>query len=129
MKTIRLTTCENTSEAYLLKGLLLNEGIDCFLTNENTTTLLPHLNNMLGSGIQIIVKEEDFHRAFEIIKDSSFGSKNELTCPNCNSKDIQLGLGKNKGLIILNIFFSLLAFIPFGNMKPKYHCKQCETDF
>jgi len=44
-------TIDSLAEAHMIKGRLLNEGIDCFLTNENITNLMPHYNNMLGSGV------------------------------------------------------------------------------
>lgn len=51
MNTIRLTTCNDSFEANLIKDKLENEGIECFLTNENFTSLFPIYNGILGSGI------------------------------------------------------------------------------
>ena len=68
MNTVRLINCDNVTDAYLLKGRLNNEEIECFLTNENLTNLLPIYNNMLGGGIQIYVSEDDYVRARELIK-------------------------------------------------------------
>lgn len=64
---IRLTTCNNSVEAYTLKNLLENEGIESYLTNENFTNLLPGYTGMLGSGIQIMVREEDAARAQAVL--------------------------------------------------------------
>jgi len=121
-------TCDGLAEAYILKGRLLNEGIDCFLTNENFTTLMPLYNNMLGSGIQIVVNEEDIDKARAILKDKIEPNNQNLICPNCGSENIGLGLGRRKGFKILNIFIALLLFIPMGNLKPKYYCKDCKTE-
>lgn len=128
MKTVILMTCESLSEAYILKGRLLNEGIDCFLTNENFTYLMPLYNNMLGSGIQIIINEKDSEKAREILKYKIEPNILDLICPNCGSKNIGLGLGKRKGLKILNIIIALLSSFPMGNLKPKYYCKDCKTE-
>ena len=70
MKTICVTTCDNVIEAYAIKDKLYNEGIECMLTNENFTSLMPFMNNMLGSGIQILVFESDYEKALQIIQES-----------------------------------------------------------
>ncbi len=128
MKTVRLLTCENTIEAHFIKGRLLNEGIDCFLTNQNFTILMPLYNNMMGSGIQIIINEDDYSKARGIIADKIYPDNTELICPNCGSSNIKLGLGRSKGFKIFNIIIALISFLPIGNIKPKYSCKDCKTE-
>jgi hypothetical protein len=128
MKTASLITCENLIEAYLIKGRLANEGIESFLINQNFTYLMPLYNNMLGSGIQIIVIENDYHNAREIITDKLKPNNKELICPYCNSNSIGLGLGKHKIFKIMNIVIAILAGIPFGNLKPKFYCQECKEE-
>ncbi len=128
MKTVRLMTIDNLAEAYIIKGRLLNEGIDCFLTNENFTTLMPLYNNMLGSGIQIFVNADDIAKARSLLKDKIEPNNTKIVCPNCGSKNIGLGLGKGKVFKIFNIIIALLALFPIGNLKPRYYCKDCKTE-
>ena len=128
MKTKRLLTCDNSIEAHLIQSKLDSEGIESFLTNENFASLMPMFNNMMGSGIQVMVDEVNYDRAFEIVKDKISPDNVRLVCPNCGSTDVRLGFGKNKILKIFNIFISLLAAIPMGNLKPKYYCKRCNTE-
>lgn len=128
MKTIRLLTSDSLAEAYIIKGRLLNEGIYCFLTNENFTNLMPLYNNIMGSGIQIIINEKDSERAKDIIQYKIKPNNVELICPNCNSKNIGLGLGKHKLFKILNIILALFSFFPMGNLKSKFYCKECKTE-
>jgi len=92
MQTTRLITCDSLAEAHLIKGKLNNEGIECFLTNENITNLMPHYNNMLGSGVQIIVNEVDLIAARKIIKDKLAPDNDIIVCPYCGSTDIGLGI-------------------------------------
>ena len=68
-KTIRLITCDNISEAYFIKDRLTNEGIECFLTNENFTSLLPNYYNLFESGVQVFVFEEEYEKSRELLKD------------------------------------------------------------
>ncbi len=121
-------TSNSLTEAYIIKGRLLNEGIECFLTNENFTTLMPLFNNMMGSGIQIIINEKDIEKARIILKDKIEPNNNDLICPNCGSKNIGLGLGKRKAFKIFNIILALFLFFPLGNLKPRFYCKDCKTE-
>lgn len=128
MKTVRLITCDSTTEAYLIKVRLESEGINCFLTNENFTNLLPNYNGMLGAGIQVIVDQRDLELSRKLIQNELQPQREELVCPNCGSSEIELGLGKRHKLKILNILLSILFFIPIGNQKTKYNCKQCQFE-
>ena len=128
LKTITLITCNDLFDAYIIMGKLKNEGIHCFLTNENFTGLVPMFNNTLGSGVQIIIQENDLGKARNIIKDKLEPDNKNLSCPHCGSKEIGLGLGKSKGIKIINILIALLMTLPFGNLKPKYYCKKCNKE-
>jgi len=128
MKTAKVLTCDNHAEAHIMQGRLENEGIACFLTNENSTTILPQFNNMMGSGIQLMVREEDFEKARIILKDVIEPDNEALVCPNCGSTNIGLGLGKGKFIKLFNIFIAIFMIIPIGNLKPKYYCKDCKTE-
>ena len=116
------------TEAHLIKGRLLNEEIECFLTNQNFTNLMPLYNNMLGSGIQVMISEKDIVAAREILKDKLEPTNVDKVCPYCGSHAIGLGIGKFKGLKILNMLIAILAMIPLGNLKPKYFCKDCKME-
>lgn len=54
MKTVILTSCNNSVEAEFIRGNLANEGIESFVSNENYTSLFPNMNGAMGSGIQIL---------------------------------------------------------------------------
>jgi hypothetical protein len=68
MQIIRLKSCSNAFEAKMLKDILDNEGIECFLTNENFTSVFPVFNGMYGTGIQLMIKEEDYEKASKLIE-------------------------------------------------------------
>jgi hypothetical protein len=127
MAIVRLTTCDNTIEANFLKNNLENENIECFLTNELSSTLLPGYNNMLNGGIQVMIDEKDLEKASLLIAQTK--DEGELKCPNCDSTNISFGFGNRKILKYLLVFFSLFAFIPFGNIRGKRYCKDCKTEF
>jgi len=128
VETVKLITCGNLTEAHIIKGRLLNEGINCFLTNENFTNLMPLYNNILGSGVQILINIDDIEKAQLILKDIIKPNNTDLICPNCGSKNIGLGLGRKKTFKVINILLALISGFPLGNLKSNYHCKDCKTE-
>jgi hypothetical protein len=127
MKTVILTTCNSVFEANLIKGMLDNNEIECFLTNENFSSLMPQYNGVMGSGINIVVDESDLEKAQRLI--SAQDTKAKIECPNCQSSNITFGLGTNKIKKILMIVMSVLFWIPFGNIRNIYYCQDCKTEF
>ncbi len=128
MRTTILTTCNNAQEASLIKGRLENEGIVSMLTNQNFSTLMPQMNGMLGSGVQVIVYDKDLDIAKEIL--GLEDSKEEVvSCPNCNSTNIATGLAAQNWRKIILAVFSALIVTPLGNIKGKYRCNDCKTEF
>jgi hypothetical protein len=127
MTTVRLTTCENSFEASLIKNKLEQEGIECFLTNENFTSLFPNYSGILGTGVHIMIEDKDYDRAIKLIDESV--SEQKIKCPNCNSDQVIYSFGKNATNKILLVILSLIFWIPFGNIKRTYYCKSCSTEF
>jgi hypothetical protein len=131
METIRLKTCDNIQEANILKGRLENEGIRCFLTNENFTSLFPHYFGILGAGVHIMVHKNDYQRASEILKfpHKSYIRYRQDVCPACGSKNIGFGLGKRKILKIISVVLSVLFIIPFNSISYHRYCRNCGAEF
>jgi len=121
-------TCDNVPEAAIIKGRLENEGISCFVTNENFTTMMPHLNGILGAGVQIIINEVDLEEATKILGLNE-PVKNQIVCPYCQSSNIRFGLGKKRVGKIILILLSVLIVIPFKNLSNNYYCRDCKSDF
>ena len=127
MEFVRLSTVGNSFEANFLKEDLESEGISCILTNENVTTLIPHMNGILGSGIQILVAATDLEKANEILKQRVTAI---VKCPNCQSTSINFGLGtKHRFKRIVSIVISALTAMPFNNINNIYYCNDCRTEF
>jgi len=123
----RLTIIDNAIEANMFRNYLENEGIECFLTNETFNTLMPGFYNMLGSGVQVFVQEEDYDKAKELLE--KYYVKEEVKCPYCGSQNVVSSIGKKKFGKILTIILSILAWIPFNNIKNTYKCKDCGKYF
>jgi len=127
-KTTRLITCDTITEAYFIKNKLNNEGIECFLTNQNFTSLLPNYYNLFGAGVQVVVMESDYLRSRELVKDKLEPENVEKVCPYCGSTDISIGFGKHKILKIFNVLLAILIAIPIGNIRVRYYCKTCKEE-
>ncbi|MDT3739852.1 MAG: DUF2007 domain-containing protein [Candidatus Kapabacteria bacterium] len=127
MDTIILTTCNNAVEAYLIKGMLENNGIKCFLTNENISSLIPHYNGIMDAGVQIIINKSDIEQVNELLLSQT--KESEIVCPCCGSLNVSFGLGTNKIKKFFVILISLLAWIPFGNLRNSYYCNECKAEF
>ena len=53
-------------EANIILGRMQNEGINCWLKDENTATITPFLSNAIG-GIKLMVTESQAERASELL--------------------------------------------------------------
>ena len=54
-------------EASIVLGRLQNEGINCWLKDENSATIAPFFSNSIG-GIKLMVAETQAARALELIE-------------------------------------------------------------
>lgn len=127
MKFIRVLSFDNQQEAHLVMGRLKNEGYECFLQNENFGTLMPHYANILGSGIDLMIKESDLPEIQMLLSD--YLHPNNIVCPHCGSGDIVSGYGKNRKSKWFTVLLSLLAAVPFGNIKAQNCCEDCGEYF
>lgn len=73
MKYLKLRTFNDVIHATIARDVLENNGIPCFLTNENVTTLLPSLNFIHGGGIHLMVAEENLEKADELLERGAEG--------------------------------------------------------
>jgi len=87
---------------------------------------MPFYNGLMGAGVQVMIEDIDLKKSQELLVSSS--KEDSIVCPNCNSSDIQFGLGKNKIKKIILVLISLLSWIPFGNIKKTYYCGNCRTE-
>jgi metallophosphoesterase superfamily enzyme len=70
MKFIPLLAFNDYIEAHILLGRLQNEGINCWLQNENMVTVFPALTNAVG-GIKLMVEESQEEKATELLRQFS----------------------------------------------------------
>lgn len=95
MKTVKLITCNDAMKAHILQGALENEGIESILHNENFSTLYKSCVSSIA-GVDILVADEDYENAVQVLKDNDSWPEELTLCPYCGSSDIQLVLRKGK---------------------------------
>lgn len=128
IKIITAKSFDDSFTANLVKSKLESEGIECFLTNENITTLVPNYTNMLNMRICIMIKESDIEKAIPIIN-SYEATPSMSVCPNCKSTNIKSKYGKYNFPKWAVFLMSAIIVLPFVNTKYTFVCKDCNTEF
>lgn len=80
MDLITIATFSNYLQAAPFKSKLENEGIACFLMDEYTSTIAPHMEAAIG-GIKLQVSKNDFNEARKILQDSGYVFNDEYQFP------------------------------------------------
>ena len=82
-----ITSFNNYMLANMTLGLLQENNINCHLKDEYIVTIDPFLGNAVG-GIKLLVEENDFDAAQELIKDAENNYLKEIACPYCKSNTL-----------------------------------------
>jgi Putative prokaryotic signal transducing protein len=106
MDFIILNAYNNYVEAHIAKGVLEEQGISCWLKDENTITINPILTNAVG-GIKIMVPKEDAQRALDILTALKNEQKLAVACPKCGSHNIEMVSTPRKAI---NWFSAITTF-------------------
>jgi len=124
-----LTTVQWIFEADAIQMLLETEGIHAEILDWAAITLAPYLSNAFG-GIRIIVNDEDYDAACEILKqrgDATAWVPTEgiFICPKCQSNHVIY----ERAFIPVNIWHLSMYFL-FDKQKlepshRRFTCKQC----
>lgn len=119
---------DNYISAHIVKGRLEEEGIFCWLKDENTVTIDPILTNAVG-GIKVMVYTEAVERAAAILRIIKNEQKAANPCPRCKSLNIELVSTPRKAS---NWFSALIGFF-LTSYAPKidmvYHCFDCGHEY
>jgi DNA-directed RNA polymerase subunit RPC12/RpoP len=109
-------------------GRLEEEGINCWLKDENTVTIDPILTNAIG-GIKLMVHQSQAERAFELLKQFRIEQQAVLKCPRCGSANVEFVTTPRKASNWLGVIFGFL-FTNYALSADKvYHCFDCSFEF
>ena len=133
-RIIVFTSFYNPIEANIIKARLLDSGVQCFLSDENTITINPLYSQALG-GVKLHIFEKDIELVNKILADENVQLPAEepqpglRVCPNCGSSHVAYVQATKKRFSIPVIIISFLLMVyPFYTRKT-YHCFDCEHEF
>ena len=66
MTFVSVASFNDYIEANIILGRLQNEGVNCWLQDENSATITPFFSNSIG-GIKLMVAESQAERATELL--------------------------------------------------------------
>ena len=128
MNFVPVRAFDNYISAHIAMGRLLEDGIDCWLKDENTVTIDPILTNAVG-GIKIMVDPLQLEKAAAILRTVDNEYKALHPCPKCNSLNIELVSTPRKAANWASFFIGLF----FTSYAPKvdmvYHCFNCGYEY
>ena len=118
----------NYMDAHIAMGKLKDEGINCWLMDENTVTVFPIWTNAVG-GIKLMVPNVEVVKAKAIIQKLEEERKKRYSCPQCGSHDVELVTTPRKA----SNWIAAIGTFLIGNyaLAPDqvYHCFHCNAEF
>lgn len=109
-------------------GRMKDAGIECWLKNEATTTIMPIWTNAMG-GIQLMVEESDVQAATEILQQIKVEKRQANTCPKCGSHDVEYINTMRKPINWLSAALSFFAGDVAVMPEQRYHCFTCGCEY
>ena len=134
IELITFRTFDNPINAHIVKTRLESDEIECYLFDENISTLNPLYNVTIG-GIKLKIKNTDLERAEDIVKESELPefldeNNKKIKCPKCKSTEFYSGFKSMKGIKgILSAIISLTLTVFPLYYKTVYKCKKCGYEF
>jgi hypothetical protein len=128
MSFVSVQSFNNYIEAHIILGRLKEAGIDGWLRNEATTTIIPIWTTAIG-GIQLMVKQEQACQANHLLTRMAEEKKVNRLCPHCFSHNVEYINTMRKPV---NWLSAIVTFIlgDFAIMPEQlYHCFHCGKEF
>lgn len=128
MDFVFLTSFSNYIDAHIIQGRMKEEGVDCWLKNENTTTIIPIWTTAMG-GIQLMVRRDQLQQASAILATLEEDRKANIACPKCDSTDVEFINTMRQPVNWLSAAASFLLGDYAVMPEQRYHCFQCGEEW
>jgi Putative prokaryotic signal transducing protein len=119
-----LATYDNYLLANMTKGLLEENEIFCSLKDENTILSDPLLSNAIG-GIKLLVPEQMYSKAKEIIKTAEMNFVAEKHCKNCKTKSLTIEEKTDEPTTFFGKLKNNILYGQTNLYSKKYRCTNC----
>lgn len=123
-----IQTYDNYVSAHIAMGRLEEDGINCWLKDENTVTIDPILTNAVG-GIKLMASTEQAKRAIEILRTVERENKALHPCPKCGSQNVELVSSPRKASNWASAFIGLFLTSFAMPVEKVNHCFNCGNEF
>lgn len=128
MSFIQLYSFDSYIDAHLRMMHLQEQGINCWLKDENTVTIDPILSNAIG-GIKLMVHEAQKERALGLLRTMLTKEKQQNPCSKCGSFNVEYIVTNRKA----SNWLSAITTVLFGNFamasSKVFHCFDCGEEF
>ena len=128
MSFVILKSFTNYIDAHLVLSRMKDEGVNCWLNNEHTTTIMPIWTNAIG-GIQLMVHRNQLQKASYILKVIEEERRENMACPDCNSTNVEyintIRKPANWLSAAVSFFLGDYAVMP----EQRYHCFNCGKEW
>lgn len=128
MDFITVNAYNNYVDAHIAKGVLEEQGIACWLKDENTVTIDPILTNAVG-GIKVMVPKEEAQRAWDILQALKKEQQLAVTCPKCGSHNVEMVSTPRKASNWLSAFSTFFLGDYALAVDKVNHCFDCSHEF
>ncbi|RYD75994.1 MAG: DUF2007 domain-containing protein [Sphingobacteriales bacterium] len=122
----QIASFDNYMLANMTLGLLEENFINCHLKDEHIVTIDPLLNPAVG-GIKLMVAEEQYERALQLISTAEQDYLSEKICPKCKSASLVI---EEKTDTPTDFWGKLKNRVFYGQeatYSKKYRCTNCKT--
>lgn len=135
-KIVVYQTFTDPVNAHIVKGLLDDNGIESFISDENIVTVNPLYSNAVG-GVKLNVFEKDIPRVNSLLNsgitqaetEPEEKSENSILCPRCHSDNVAYGASVKQKFGLWNIILPILLMVYPFTMRKAYHCFNCDHEF
>jgi DNA-directed RNA polymerase subunit RPC12/RpoP len=128
MSFITIQSFSNYIDAHIVLGRLKDAGIDCWLKNEATATIIPVWTTAIG-GIQLMVAKDQLQKAGFLLQKIAEEKMVNRLCPYCFSHNVEYINTMRKPVnwlsALVTFFLGDLALMP----EQRYHCFHCSKEF
>ena len=128
MDFVLLNVYDNYVSAHIAMGRLQEDGINCWLKDENTVTIDPILTNAVG-GIKLMVPSVQAERAVDILRMLDQKNKALNPCPNCASHNVELVTTPRKASNWASAFIGLFFTSYAMSVEKVNHCFDCAFEY
>ena len=128
MEFVPVDAYNNYIDANIVLGRLQEEEIECWLKDENTSTIMPIWNQATG-GIRLMVAKEDVEKTLALLNQFREEKRSKQPCIYCGSSNIELVSTPRKAINWISAITTFFLGDYAMTVEKVYHCFDCKREF